>query len=301
VLSILLPVYNRDIRDSLRALHRQAVWTGVPFEILCIEDGSEEAYVSLNREIASLEGVCYEVLPNNTGRSAVRNRLAASSRYDYLLFMDADFQLIREDYLAAYLSARSPDTVLVGGSCYPTRRPEEPSLFLRWHYGVAREQISPGRRQKLGWKAFTSHHFFLHRKAFELVRFDETLRTYGHEDTLFGTALAAAGFQIRHLDNPLMHLEIDPAGVYLDKVADSVVNLYRLKSQGKQIPSGLWKAFQLLHTLRLDGAAATIFPMFAPAIKRQLSGGHALLFLLDLYRLFLLCCLAKSGPGGIAR
>lgn len=301
MLSILLPLYNRDIRGPLRALHRQAESTGVPFEIWCIEDGSDERYVALNREIAGLTGVYYEALGENIGRSAIRNRLAERSRFEYLLFMDADFQLLREDYLATYLSARAPDAVLVGGSRYPGQRPEEAERYLRWRYGVAREQISLGRRRKLGWKAFTTHHFFLHRRAFERVHFDETLRTYGHEDTLFGAELAAAGFQIRHLENPLMHTEIDPAGVFLGKVADSVANLYRLKLQGKQIPSGLWKAFEVVRTLRLANALSIAFPFLAPAIRRQLSGRHAQLFFLDLYKLCLLCHLAGTVSGRKAR
>lgn len=296
MLSILLPVYNRDIREPLRALHQQAVATGVPFEILCADDGSDPGYTSLNQEIAELESVHYEVLRDNIGRSAIRNRLADHSSYEYLLFMDADFQLLRKDYISTYLSARSPDTVLVGGSRYPVKRPVEASLYLRWHYGVAREQLSLKRRQRMGWRAFTSHHFFLHRKAFARVRFDETLRTYGHEDTLFGAALAAQGYQIQHLENPLMHSEIDPADVYLHKVAESVSNLYRLKTKEKQLPSGLWRAFGVLRALHLVGILAKSFSFIAPAIRRQLSGGHAQLFLLDLYKLCLLCQLAKSGP-----
>lgn len=291
MLSILIPVYNRDIRDAVGELYVLARAQSVPFEIICLDDGSRAETADLNEEIILLEGVRYERLEQNIGRAAIRNRLADMSNYDFLLFMDADFQIPNAHYLKRYLDCCSANQVVQGGSLYPQRPPADPSLLLRWRYGARREQISVSKRRRMGWKAFTTHHFLIPRAAFSIVRFDETLRHYGHEDTLFGQELNAAGFSLLHTDNPLMHQELDPAAVFLEKVTHSVRNLYDLRMRGKVIPSSLWRIFVLLRWLYVDRILEKFFPVIGPVLRRQLLGPNPKLWVLDLYKLFCICAI----------
>ncbi|HEX8350923.1 MAG TPA: glycosyltransferase, partial [Hymenobacter sp.] len=76
-LSILIPIYNRDVTELVQTLQQQATeWEG-PVEIICLDDGSQEEFRALNQPLASLAGVHYEELSHNIGRAAIRNRLAA--------------------------------------------------------------------------------------------------------------------------------------------------------------------------------------------------------------------------------
>lgn len=295
MLSVLIPVFNRDIRASVAALQTLVTGEGIPFEIICLDDGSLEEIVLLNQEIIALEGVFYGCLKENIGRAAIRNLLADVSSFDYLLFLDADFQIPNPSYLKDYLDNRREDCVVVGGSLYPPNPPADTSLLLRWRYGKRREQLPLAKRRRMGWRAFTTHHFLIPRAAFFRVRFDESLRNYGHEDTLFGQELQAAGFTLLHTDNPLMHEELDTAVVFLEKVEQSVCNLYNLYQQGKAIPSTLWRAFTLLNFLHLAHFAGRLFSLLGPMLKRQLLGHNPKLWVLDLYKLLYLCYLKKSG------
>jgi len=269
----------------VRELHALADSAGVPFEIICLDDGSRNEFLLLNAGISDLRGVKYSCLGQNIGRSAIRNLLADESKYEYLLFMDSDFKITHPGYIKRYLEARKKQQVVVGGSLYAPSPPPEPDLLLRWRYGSKREQLSLERRQRLGWKAFTTHHFLVHREAFSRVRFDESLRQYGHEDTLFGQALEREGYKIRHIGNPLLHQELDPAGIFLEKVLQSVENLYRLQLQGVHLSTSLGRAFAMLHSAGLDRLVGRSFQALGPILKRQLIGPNPHLWALDLYKL----------------
>ena len=80
MLSILIPVYNFDVRVLVEELHRQALGLSLPAEILCFDDGSAEQWKTLNREVALLSSVRYKEWPENLGRSRIRNALADAAR-----------------------------------------------------------------------------------------------------------------------------------------------------------------------------------------------------------------------------
>lgn len=294
MLSILIPVYNWDIRALVRALQAQAEDAGIPYEIICLDDASLPDIQQLNREIASLSNICYEALPANIGRAAIRNRLAARSRFPFLLFMDADSGIVRDDYLQRYLEHCAEDAVLTGGTVYLPDPPDDPALRLRWLYGVHREQHALETRQTLGWAQFATHHFVVPRQVFVQLSFEEKLRHYGHEDTLFGIALQQAGYRIVHLDNPLLHLGLEPAAVFLEKVESSVRNLALLQDSGQAIPSRLWETYVRLRKSGLHRLLAMIFPLLAPLMRRNLLGKQPDLMVLDVYKLAFLCRLQAS-------
>ena len=294
MLSILIPVFNRDIRASVRELHALALAETFPFEIICVDDGSSQDIAVLNQEISTLDGVQYVRLEQNIGRAAIRNLLADKSNFDFLLFMDADFKIPHTDYLRRYLACCSGNQVVIGGSLYLDCTPADPALLLRWRYGTRREQLPLSKRRRMGWRAFTTHHFLIPSAAFSKVRFDESLRNYGHEDTLFGQNLKAAGFTLLHIDNPLLHQELDPAPVFLEKVAHSVQNLYDLQTQGKTIPSSLWGIFVWLRMTYLYRVFGKWFPFIEPVLRRQLLGPYPRLWLLDLYKLMKICAIAYA-------
>jgi len=74
MLSILIPAYNYNITRLATELHRQAMDSGVEFELIVMEDGSER-FVADNKKISELEFCRHIILEKNIGRSAIRNKL----------------------------------------------------------------------------------------------------------------------------------------------------------------------------------------------------------------------------------
>ncbi len=267
---------------------------GVPFEVIALDDGSAPAFREINRSISQFPEVAYEELPANIGRAAIRNRLGDLAQYPFLLFMDADSEVVRGDYLRTYLQAAAEDRVLVGGTCYSPAPPKDRALYLRWLYGVRREQRPVALRRRAPWSSFLTHHFVISRSLFQRVRFDERLRDYGHEDTLFGLALQQAGISIAHLDNPLKHAGLEPASVFLQKTQSSIRNLVFLHSQGYPLPSRLLEGYRLLKRLGLAAWASRAFERRQAALRNCLEGPAPQLWQLDLYKLGYLCRLMRN-------
>ena len=103
MLSILIPIYNFDVRPLINDLQKQSELTGVEYEIICLDDGSTAHFKAIHKGLTTLSNVHYEELPQNLGRSKIRNQLAKMAQYDYLLFMDNDSGLTHPNYIQTYL------------------------------------------------------------------------------------------------------------------------------------------------------------------------------------------------------
>jgi glycosyltransferase involved in cell wall biosynthesis len=244
-LSILIPVYNRDVAELVHALVAQApAWPG-PLEIRLLDDGSAEQCRANNRLLATLPRVKYRELASNVGRAAVRNRLAASATYEWLLLLDNTSQVPDGYYLARYAAALGAAPVVAGGVRYAAQAPPEPALRLRWLYGCQREARTLAQRQAAPYDQLLVNNLLLKKAVSQRFPLDESLRGYGHEDTKLGWQLAAAGITIHHLDNPIVHAGLETADVFLAKSEQAVHNLVRLLREGD-----LGKNSRLVRTVR---------------------------------------------------
>ena len=73
--SVLIPVYNYGIFSLVQELRAQCARAELTYEIICLDDASEETFRIKNRAVARLEHVDYEELPGNISRAAMRNAL----------------------------------------------------------------------------------------------------------------------------------------------------------------------------------------------------------------------------------
>lgn len=233
MLSILIPVYNFDVRSLVKDLHHQAGQCSTPFEIICLDDYSESEFRLLNCELKQLENVHYEELPANLGRSKIRNRLAEMAKYDYLLFLDCDAQTESQQFVANYLKAKNPEQVIYGGRTYAPKAPAEESKYFRWLYGTQREMIPVKVRQVHPYRTFLTNNFLLPKKIFLEIKMDPSLSGYGHEDTLFSSELKERNIRIRHIDNPLRHIGLEDAETFLQQTQNGLRNLNWLIEKGK--------------------------------------------------------------------
>lgn len=233
MLSILIPVYNFDVRPLVLDLQEQSERAGIIYEIICLDDGSQEKYQVLNRELAYSEKIRYQELKQNTGRSKIRNRLAEIAQYPYLLFMDCDSQTENKNFIANYVKELNEEVVLFGGRSYSPEPPPEKDQYFRWYYGVNREMIPIKERQIHPYRCFLTNNFLVHQKIFNAIKMNPELVGYGHEDTLFSTELKNRQIKIKHLDNPLRHIGLENTLTFLQQTKNGLKNLNYLIENGK--------------------------------------------------------------------
>lgn len=285
MLSILIPVYEYDVRQLVCALNKQGQALGVSFEIRCYDDGSSEAVRLLNREMNDLPEVVYKEMPVNLGRSGIRNLLAAEARHPYLLFIDGDAGVVDDQFLQRYLRVAEPHSVFVGGTAYRPEPPDDIRHLLRWTYGRQREQRTACQRNLESLLGFSTFNFLIPAEVFQQVRFDERMKGYGHEDTLFGWELRRLGIAIRHIDNPLYHLGLDTGALFLEKTRHAVENLYRLKTLCPGVDTRLLKTLRLIRRLRVARLLRGLLRMLRPRMEAQLLGAKPSIRVLDWYKL----------------
>lgn len=258
MLSILIPVYAYEVGTLVHTLHQQASQLSQAWEIRLLDDASPSHWQVSNRQLDQLQGVYYQELTENVGRAKIRNLLAQQARYDYLLFLDSDSGIDQPDFLSTYLSQLAPSRVLCGGRSYLSQPPDT-AYYLHWWYGTQREVRPAGIRRQQPYAGFMTNNFVVPKTVMHHIPFDETVTTYGHEDTLFGFQLQAAGIDIQHLDNPVLHIGLDEATHWLEKQRIAIQNLYRLHRQNPALQT---QALQWWLRLHRTGLLQFVMPFF---------------------------------------
>ncbi len=283
MLSILIPTYNYVCVKLVTDLQRQAEALGCAYEILVADDASEEEYKRKNREINKLPCCKYIELQENVGRSRIRNILAHLAQYDFFLFLDCDGRVVRHDFIWRYMDSRKLADVVCGGILHPDKLPS-PKVSLRYAYEKSAERrFTVKERAQRPFGMFRSFNFLISRKAFESCPFDESIRNYGYEDVLMGVQLERQGFQVLHIDNPLVNEDIERNGAYLRKTEESIQTLYahRDKLEGN---SGILRMYDALRRKKMLPCVLFLYRLFRPIIRRNLLGRHPNLFLFNFYK-----------------
>ncbi len=283
MISILIATYQWDTEALVERLVLEISSKKLVAEIICIDDAS--GFVQSER-FHSFPYLQYSVLDTNIGRSAIRNRLAKQAKYPLLLFLDADSLPVGHDFLSDYLVAATSVDVVCGGTSYYNTPPSKRTELLRWTYGKEREERSASKRLIDPYVSFTSNNFLISKLVFDRFPFDEEIREYGHEDTLFGIGLKENKVSISHIDNPVYHLGLDDGAVFLSKTEQAVVNLSKLYNKGligKEVR--LIAAFLKLRALGLTYIFRVYFRMIEKKLIKNLLGEHPSLRKMDLYKL----------------
>src|SRR5690606_12962130 len=135
-LSILIPVYNQDVRKLVYTLAKQCQKLNINYQILCFDDGSEEKYKIKNKELAFKMNINYTELSENLGRSRIRNWLGKAAYFEYLLFLDGDSQVKDKFFIKKYMDSLPSAAVIYGGRVYAKRKPARIQKILHWKYGT---------------------------------------------------------------------------------------------------------------------------------------------------------------------
>jgi glycosyltransferase involved in cell wall biosynthesis len=222
MLTICLPVYNYNICKLAVELSGQALESKTEIELLVIDDGSDQQY---NDQWPSGSEIRIIRLEKNVGRARVRNLFYQYARFENLLFLDCDSDIISDGFLKKYLSCiHQGDPVVCGGRVYSHANPGR-NKMLHWKYGMKKESKPAEIRNIYPERSFMTNNFLIRKNIFKKIVFNETLEGYGHEDTLFGFQLHKAGIPIRHIDNPVMHGSLATNQEFLQKTRSAIKNL----------------------------------------------------------------------------
>ena len=99
MLSIVIPIFNQDVRTLDYTLVKQCNKLNINYQVLCFDDGSEQKYKEFNKELAFKINVNYTEMPENLGRSKIRNWLGKAAYYEYILFLDGDSTIKNKDFI----------------------------------------------------------------------------------------------------------------------------------------------------------------------------------------------------------
>ena len=291
MLSILIPTYNYNITRLVSDLHRQAAELSIVFEIIVLEDGSTKC-LEENKEIAQLSFVKYEALSENIGRSAIRNKLADIAQYQYLLFLDCDAGITNKYFLQRYVCCANGTTIALGGRIYDDEANLNCSLIKKYGKNRERNDIENLNSRKK-YQVFTSPNFLIPKSVFGSVRFDESIKGYGHEDTIFGIELENKGFKLTFIDNPVVHIGLEDNKTFVHKTENALNNLYLLH-QSKKYPtliksSKILSSFITVKKYRLHFLISFIFQITKGCLLKNLHSDNPSLFVFDCYKLGFLC------------
>ncbi|MBB1139051.1 glycosyltransferase family A protein [Myroides sp. WP-1] len=202
MLSIVIPVYNYPILPLVERLHQEASTLNIPFEILVCDDASHSVFD--NESIVQLQHT--RLLKNQVNRHVAytRNRLLAEAQYPWVLLLDADTYPLAANFIQTYLTQRDQGLFFQGGFTYQST---EKKQTLRLKYGIEIEQHK---------HIHSCCNLFFNQQQLQL-QFDESIQTYGYEDTLFFLQVQKRDIAITRLNNKVAHLSTESNATYLER------------------------------------------------------------------------------------
>ncbi|HEX2926406.1 MAG TPA: glycosyltransferase [Ruminiclostridium sp.] len=217
--SIIIPYYKRreHLENTLRTLNQQD-FDANEFEVLLIEDGSDD----FNQEIIDKMGlninVRYFNTTKNVGRSYARNFGISHAKGELLVFMDSDM-LVKSDYISQHLNFHNrvfPESMvlqvglrnLLYDKSYENLPNRLQMLAFKKDYDHEdRHGLFQLVSENLGslrssWLYTYTNNLSIPKKAVELFGgFDENFKGWGLEDTEFGYRLSKNGVKIMYNPN----------------------------------------------------------------------------------------------------
>ena len=277
-LSILIPTYNDPCATLVEELQRQAAVLGIAYEIIVGDDGSTDHQVlETNRGIQRLPNCRLLATGRNQGRAAIRNTLAQQAQYDWLLFIDSDMTICRNDYLLSYM--KTEGEVIYGGIVVGAAIPG--NLRSLWEK-ASEHQHTVEQRRKKPYFDFHTANFLIRRDLMLAHPFDLRYRHYGYEDVAFGKQLQQEAIPIVHIDNPLSFEVFESNADFIKKTEEGLRTLHQFRDELQDYS----------RMLQFTRRHAWLLPLFhllyiwaGPVAQRHLTGHHPTLAVFTLYRL----------------
>ena len=126
---------------------------------------------------------------------------------------------------------------------------------------------------------------------FDKIGFEKTITKYGHEDTVFAYCLSKINASVIHIDNPVLHGDVDLNEVFFEKTHKSLENLDLIYRKGLIEPKfvTLLRVFVKMKKIKLNYFFAFINKIFYPIFTINLTSKNPSLYVFDLFRLSYFC------------
>lgn len=295
MLSILVPIYNYNVFPLVLGLYNQCKELKIDFEILCQDDASNSKLNQENEKVNTLSHCSFVALTQNIAHRANRNALVEKSKYEFLLFIDGDSNIIYSDYIKKHLDNLNGFDVVYGGRLHPQKCPSNHQK-LRWKYGKFMEDKFAYKRQKTPFQSLLFNNTLIKKEIFNKVKFDNMITKYGHDDTQLSYQLSLLDCKLKHINNQIEHGDIDTNNDYYSKTKESIQNLITLVND-KKIDGQFNRLYRLNRRLKkfhLDSFISKLYLISDKRIARNLTGNHPSLFVFNLFKIGYLCSLKQE-------
>lgn len=281
-LSILIPTFNDDCIELVTDLRRQAeACEDLEYEIIVADDGSTNIEMVQKHEQINTWPHCRFVRrEKNNGRAAIRNILAALAQYSWLLFIDSDMSVVRDDFIARYISAPLNGIRYGGYEVIGTDRTNLRNTYERAF--AATHTIEQRKTQP--YRHFHTSNFMTSKALMERFPFDERFRYYGYEDDIYGKCMMENHIEIEHIDNPIGFSKYESNEAFLQKTEEGLHTLHRFSDELTDY-SALLTIVRKLNRWKLAPVMCVFHQLFHPLEYRHLCGPHPSLFIFRLYKL----------------
>jgi len=290
MLSICIPVFNFHVVGLAENLSKQAISSQIPFEIVIIDDFSGNEFRQLNKKLAEMPFVVYIELDQNIGRSAIRNKFLQFVKFENLLFLDCDSEIHSPDFIKNYIKHfDNCEKVICGGTLY-TSLPSAHQNKLRQKYGQSHESLSSEIRKLKPYQSFMTNNFVIKKSVLERIRFEERLKEYGHEDTLFGYHLMKCKIIVEHINNPVVHNYQEIQKEFIDKSLLALKNLHYIVNVIRpgndfNYMIRLLRVYGKIFRFQLRIPFVIISISVLPLLRLLYQSGYSGLFLFSFYKL----------------
>jgi hypothetical protein len=290
MISILIPTYNYNISSLVNKIHKQVTNANVPFEIICFDDNSEKYVLENTLTINRLEQTTIILSDKNIGRTNARQLLSNKSKYNWLLFLDADVIPKSANFIKKYIDlVDSQYKVIYGGLSYSRIKPEHKSI-LRWKYGKTYEEVDAKKRNLKPHQLITSGNFMIMKMTFERINSQINRKSYGL-DNYFAALLKQNNIKVLHINNEVFHNGLESSLTYIKKSEECIITLLWLYNKHKMLghDNKLLSLFVLFKKIKLNYAMLLFYNTFSSAIKKNLVSPSPNMYLLQLYKLSYIC------------
>lgn len=292
MLSVLIPTYNYDVSKLIATVHSQLINSAIVFEIIVFEDGSTLEINSSN----NLSNTSIIKNTQNIGRVKARQFLALQSKYNWLLFLDADVTPNSPSFISNYLKAIILKyDAYFGGFIYSINEPRH-DFQLRWKYGLKKEQVKASIRNKNPYKVIISANYLIKKSIFNTINSKiKDTKGYGF-DNYFGALLKQHNTKVLHLDNEVLHLGIEKSDQYVKKTEQAALTLLHFcKSEDFSSHSNeLLSFFMFLKRNNFIGIFSKFHFTFKKIMQKNLIGKKPSITILQLYKISFMCQAYKN-------
>lgn len=238
--------YNPD--PILEELARQVPLRTKNIQIILWDDGSDPAYREAIHQLKSkykLPFITWNLQEKNTGRAGMRQNILKHGTEGWMISIDSDM-VPDADFIDQMLSSLKDPGTIYSGFHYYQKKPPAESYLLHWNYGRLREV--PAQR-KDPYAHFSTGIFAMHASLSDHLHFEDSLQTYGHEDTLFGLLLQEKEIPIHLIAMKALHMGLSTNDDFIAKQLEAVRNLQLVLAQHPNYKSRLIKWAQRIDNL----------------------------------------------------